>query len=185
MGIKQLLRWRDRSRFDDMVDQHHSAIYSYACWLTRCPARAEDLVQEVYVRAWKHLDQLEQEVCGRSWLITILRREHLRWLEKRSNGHDEMALDEEIAQDERYSDPYCADTELQRHQLQKAMLKLESGYLEPLLMQVLGGYSIGEIAESLALTESAVQSRLYRARLQLGQLLNQKEASTTPQRGAI
>jgi len=179
MGIQQLFRWRQRSRFDQLVDQHHSAIYSYACWLTRCPARAEDLVQEVYVRAWKHLDQLEQEVCGRSWLITILRREHLRWLEKLGNGHRETPLDEE------FCDPYCADTELQRHQLQKAMLQLESGYLEPLLMQVLGGYSIGEIAQTLELSESAVQTRLYRARLQLTQTLNQQESSPPSQQGAI
>ena len=60
---------------------------------------------------------------------------------------------------------------MQRYQLHKAILSLDDGYMEPLLMQILGGYSVEEIAQSLEMSESAVQSRLYRARQQLMQQL--------------
>ncbi len=165
MGIRELFSWRSRSRFETLVDQHHQPLYSYAVWLCGDHARAEDLVQEVFVRAWQHLNQLSCPEAGRSWLITILRREHLRWLDKQSNGHQELALDVE------HTDSYSAEHELQRYQLHRAILALEPGYMEPMLMQILGGYSIEEISAELALTESAVQSRLYRARQQLQQQL--------------
>ena len=167
MGIRQLFRWRtrSRSRFDALVDQHHQALYSYAVWLCKDAARAEDLTQEVFMRAWQNLDQLQHPEAGRSWLITILRREHLRWLDKQSNGHNELTLDTE------YSDHYDAEHEAQRYQLHRAILALEPGYMEPLLMQILGGYAVNEIATELAMSESAVQSRLYRARQQLIQQL--------------
>jgi len=165
MGIRELFSWRSRTRFDQLVEQHSKAIYSYAIWLCGDHGRAEDLVQEVFVRAWQHFNQLESVEAGRSWLITILRREHLRWLDKQSNGHNELTLELD------HSDGYSAEEEMQRYQLHKAILSLDDGYMEPLLMQILGGYSVEEIAQSLEMSESAVQSRLYRARQQLMQQL--------------
>jgi len=175
MGIRELFSWRPghRSRFDSLVDEHHQALYSYAVWLCQDRSRAEDLVQEVFVRAWQNIDQLRSQKAARSWLITILRREHLRWLDRQSNGHNETTFECE------HCDSYDADEELQRHQLRRAILALEPGYMEPLLMQTLGGYSIEEIAVELAISESAVQSRLYRARQQL---MKQLGRPPTPQR---
>ncbi len=165
MGIQQAVSRRHHSRFEQLVLEHSQAIYSHAWRLTRDHGRAEDLVQEVFLRAWQHLTQLRQPHSARSWLIAILRREHLRWLDKQGNGHAEQApLGDQAA-------PYSAEEALQQYQLRQAILQLPPGYLEPMLMQVLGGYSIHEIAQALALSESAVQSRLYRARNQLSMQL--------------
>ena len=174
MGIRELFNWRSRSRFETLVDRHHKPLYSYAVWLCGDRARAEDLVQEVFVRAWQHLNQLSCPEAARSWLISILRREHLRWLDKQGNGHNELTLEQE------HTDSYNAEQELQRHQLHRAILGLEPGYMEPILMQILGGYSVEEIARELSLSESAVQSRLYRARQQLMQQLNPAPQSASP-----
>ncbi|MBY4678072.1 sigma-70 family RNA polymerase sigma factor [Marinobacterium arenosum] len=172
MGILEIFRWRSRSRFEQLVEQHSAPIYSYAIWLTGDRCRAEDLVQEVFIRAWQHFNQLQEPKACRSWLLTILRREHLRWLAKQANGHNEVSLTREQA------DPTTLDEQLQRDQLQQAILALEPGYLEPILLQVLGGYSISEISGELGLSESAVQSRLYRARQQLLRQLAPNQKAT-------
>lgn len=56
--------------------------------------------------------------------------------------------------------------------LRKALLELEVKYREPLTLQVMMGLSITEIAEQLELSESAVMTRLFRAREKLKAKLN-------------
>jgi RNA polymerase sigma-70 factor (ECF subfamily) len=51
--------------------------------------------------------------------------------------------------------------------VRRAILALEDDYREPLVLQVLMGYSTGEIAEQLGLTQGAVLTRLFRARHKL------------------
>jgi RNA polymerase sigma-70 factor, ECF subfamily len=57
------------------------------------------------------------------------------------------------------------DSEL--HALRGAILKLPLEYREPLIMQVLGGFTTAEIAQELKLSSTAVLTRLFRARNKL------------------
>jgi len=61
--------------------------------------------------------------------------------------------------------PPGPDSEL--YTLRGAILKLPLEYREPLIMQVLGGFSTAEIAEELSLSSTAVLTRLFRARNKL------------------
>ncbi len=65
------------------------------------------------------------------------------------------------------------EDDLQRHQLQNAILQLEEDYREPILLQVIGGFSTNEISDILQLNDNTVSTRLYRARKQLKQQWNQ------------
>ncbi len=134
----------------------------FALWLARDRAVAEDVVQEAMLRAWKARRELAEAGAGRSWLLTIVRREHARLYErKRFELTDVDAL---IASD----DPQLAAADQQElGELRAAILRLADDYREPLVMQVLGGFSTQEIASELGLTQSAVLTRLFRARDQL------------------
>jgi RNA polymerase sigma-70 factor (ECF subfamily) len=61
----------------------------------------------------------------------------------------------------------AAETDAATLDLRAAILKLADEYREPLVMQVLGGFSTQEIAAALGLTQQAVLTRLFRARNQL------------------
>ncbi|MGZ5117962.1 MAG: sigma factor-like helix-turn-helix DNA-binding protein, partial [Burkholderiales bacterium] len=101
--------------------------------------------------------------AARSWLYTILRNEHARLYErKRIDVADGADLDS-IA-DPRLTD-LCSDLEMH-----EALHKLPGGYREPLLLQVLGGFSCEEIAEVMHLSSGAVMTRLSRARMELRRL---------------
>jgi RNA polymerase sigma-70 factor (ECF subfamily) len=97
----------------------------------------------------------------KAWLITILRREHARLFERKpmpSDDIDDLDLPDPQATPER-------STEESR--LRQAMASLEPKYREPLVLQVLGGFSCSEIAEQLGLGEAAVMTQLFRARQKL------------------
>jgi RNA polymerase sigma-70 factor (ECF subfamily) len=55
--------------------------------------------------------------------------------------------------------------------LRRALAGLSEDYREPLLLQVLGGFSCDEIADTLGISASAVMTRLFRARKQMRDLI--------------
>ena len=134
----------------------------FAQWLARDRAIAEDIVQEALLRAWRSRDALKDPSAARPWLLTIVRREHARLYERKRL--ELVSLDDasEIA-------PGAGTTESedQLFALRHAIMKLPIQYREPLVLQVLGGFSTEEIARELALSSTAVLTRLFRARNKL------------------
>jgi RNA polymerase sigma-70 factor (ECF subfamily) len=140
-----------RQRFDKLVAVFHQDMYRYAAWLSRDKAIAEDVVQEALLRAWKSLDSLREDGAAKQWLLTIVRRENARYFERRrletvdidSLSASQAALLAE-APDEELAD------------LREAIFGLDDDYREPLVLQVLMGYSTSEIAEMMGLKQGAV-----------------------------
>jgi RNA polymerase sigma-70 factor (ECF subfamily) len=137
----------------------------FALWLARDRQVAEDVVQEAMLRAWKSQNELSKADALRPWLLTIVRREHARLYErKRLPTTDIDAL---VALD----DPALAASGQQElEELRAAIMRLTDDYREPLVMQVLGGFSTSEIAAELGLTQPAVLTRLFRAREKLREI---------------
>lgn len=120
------------------------------------------------MRAWKALDSLREPRAARGWLVTILRREHARRFEgSRAEG---MSLDD--VDPERFAAFADADR-ADVLALRRALAELAADYREPLLLQVIGGYSCGEIGDMLGLTAGAVMTRLSRTRHKLRRCLGE------------
>lgn len=134
----------------------------FAHWLSRDRAIAEDIVQEALLRAWRSRDALKDQTAARAWLLTIVRREHARLYERKRL--EMVTLDDGI-EPEGMPSPPSPDNDLDS--LRASILKLPLEYREPLIMQVLGGFSTAEIAQELSLSSTAVLTRLFRARNKL------------------
>jgi RNA polymerase sigma-70 factor (ECF subfamily) len=134
----------------------------FAHWLARDRAIAEDIVQEALLRAWRSRDALKDQTAARAWLLTIVRREHARLYERKRL--ELVALDDAV-EPEGMPSPAGPDSDLDS--LRTSILKLPLEYREPLIMQVLGGFSTSEIAQELSLSSTAVLTRLFRARNKL------------------
>ena len=122
----------------------------------------EDIVQETFLRAWKSLDSLLEQSKAKSWLITILRRENARRFERK-----QLTLVD--IDDHQVEDDYIMDSEttMEQRMIRRQIMKLAPEYREPLLLQVVGGFSGEEIADMLELNKNTVMTRLFRARNQL------------------
>jgi RNA polymerase sigma-70 factor (ECF subfamily) len=151
-----------RDRFQALCQSLRPDLLRFAFWLSRDRAVAEDVVQETLLRAWKSQDSLKDEGAAKPWLLTIIRREYARTFERKR--FVTVDVDELIAREE----PMLAAAEEQElAELRAAIFKLPQEYREPLVLQVLMGYSTAEIAAELHLTGAAVLTRLFRARNRL------------------
>ena len=151
-----------RQRFDQIVAVFHMDMFRYAAWLSRDKSIAEDVVQEALLRAWKSLDALRDDAAAKQWLLTIVRRENARYFERRrleTVDIDNLTASQSALLAE------APNEEL--NDLREAIYRLEDDYREPLVLQVLMGYSTNEIAELMGLKQGAVLTRLHRARLKL------------------
>jgi len=123
--------------------------------MTGDPARAQELTQETFIRAYRALARGERWGNPRAWLYRVAsrlatdayrRRRLLQWL----------PLSE--------SDPALAPGVEDRVAVQAALDALPPKYRVPLLLYVYAGCTVAEVAQTLGLSESAVKMRLSRAR---------------------
>ena len=155
-------------RFNRLAGQYATDLYRYAMWICGNDALAKDLVQETFLRAWKALDKLKDSGAVKSWLITILRREYARTFERKVPKFSD--IDHVVVEDEREPVP---EDEMETRLLRREIASLAPKYREPLLMQVVMGYSCKEIAKELGVSKSAVMTQLFRAREQLKEKMQQ------------
>lgn len=159
-----------RARFDKLVGDYSKDVFRYAFWLCRDRSMAEELAQETFMRAWKAIDSLQDDSAAKSWLFTIVRRENARQYErKRLDLVDDVDFDRVGATREEY------DTSTEAFVLRRALAELPEEYREPLVLQVIGGYSTEEIADQLGIKAGAVMTRLFRARKKLREMLGERE----------
>lgn len=159
-----------KRRFDALARQYSDDLFRFGVWLCGDHALASDLVQETFMRAWKALDSLKDAGAAKSWLITILRREFARTFERKVPPITD--IDNVVVAEESEQTP---EDRTERDLLRTAMFELERKYGEPLILQTVMGMSIAEIAVQLELTESAVMTRVFRAREKLKERLQPSE----------
>jgi RNA polymerase sigma-70 factor (ECF subfamily) len=103
-------------------------------------------------------------------LYTILKNEFVR-------AYRTVPSRSPVARDEEALAAHCArGTSIEALRLREAIRRLPLGYREPLLLQVIGGFSCQEIADMLGLTLNAVMARVSRARRRLRGSLGQDGA---------
>jgi len=150
-------------RFEAMVRAFSGDLFRYALFLSRDRSQAEDLTQEAFLRAWRSLSSLREESKAKSWLFTTVRREYLRQFERFQPPLDEL-------DPERMPEP--RGNEAETMWLRRLIERLPMIYKEPLMLQVIGGFSGNEIAQMLDIPRATVNTRLFRARVHLRQLLD-------------
>ena len=141
---------------------YHQDMFRYAAWLSRDRTVAEDVVQESLLRAWKSLDSLRDGGAAKHWLLTIVRRENARHFERRrleTVDVDNLTPSQEAL--------LADQPDHEVDDMRDAIYRLDDDYREPLVLQVLMGYSTREIAELMGLKQGAGLTRLHRARLKL------------------
>lgn len=154
----------DDRRFEAIVRRYSSDLYRFAFWLCRNHWQAQDLVQECFACAWRARQSLRDEAAVKAWLFSILRNAHASTHQRKRLDLEDAELDElGVAAD---------DMGHERVELEECLRLLPDAYREPLMLQVLGGFSGKEIAEMMGISEQNVMTRLCRARQSLRRLAN-------------
>jgi len=166
-----------QQRFEALVRPHYAVLYRTAYRLTRSVHDAEDLVQEVCVRAYPRLDELAQLDNPRAWLTCVMQRVFIDSTRRYERSHVESL--ETTRQESLVSEaPGLAeqtDEAQKSRRLDQAWQRLDKDQRALLALHDIEGYSLAELTDMTGLKEGTLKSRLHRARVKLGKLLRHEE----------
>ena len=174
--LLEALKAGDRAEFARLVEIYSPYIYRLALKMLVNPQDAEDILQETFIKAFRYLKGFDGRSSISTWLYRVATNEALMFLRRK---HPELvSIDEPIETEEGEQEPleivdWCClpEEELMsaegRAYLDKAMTSLPYNLRVVFLLREIEGLSTQEVAEVLNLSESAVKTRLSRARFHL------------------
>lgn len=145
-----------------LYDEHAGALWRYVMRLTGDAARAEDVVQETLLRAWRHPRVFDDD--GRpikAWLFTVARNLVIDDRRSARFRHESGTPDVEVVADR--PGPDEVDGTLDRLLLSTAMSELSDDHRTVILRAYYHGHSVARIATELQIAEGTVKSRLHYA----------------------
>ncbi|MBI4607844.1 MAG: sigma-70 family RNA polymerase sigma factor [Candidatus Rokubacteria bacterium] len=161
-----------RKEFEDVALVHLDQLYHMALRLCRSPSRAEDLVQETYLRAFRHFDQFDPGTNCRAWLFAILHNTFVNRVKR--DSRELLELDEGSLDHAGASSPEVMATianpeeEFLKHVLDgdlvSALEAMPVTFQEAVLLADVEEFSYKEIAQILGVPVGTVMSRLHRGR---------------------
>jgi RNA polymerase sigma-70 factor (ECF subfamily) len=159
-----------RTSLEDLL-AHRESVFRICLGFSRNYAEAEDLAQDVYVRAYQNLDRLRNPLQAREWLLRIAKNACLdrlkidRGRERILKGSAPAGLSPALETEAE------ADDELIR--IKSAVRNLPAKLASVLILRAYGRLSYGEIGDALGLRPGTVMSRLNRARRRLAAALKE------------
>ncbi len=165
----QQARQGDEDAFRRLYEQTSGRVYALCLRMMKDEARARDLTQDTYVKAWEHLETYRGDSAFTTWLHTIATnaclvalRSHRR---RREDSMEQEEFDAMTARAE--SDP------VDRVALERAIAQLPDGARTVLLLHDIHGYRHDEIAEMTSTRPGTSKAHLHRARKLLRETLSQ------------
>lgn len=177
-------------RFETLLRPHFDALYAAARRMTLSSIDAEDLVQDVCLKAFTKLDELEKIEYQRAWLLKMLYHKFID--NQRANQRSPVDLAEtgvdssepdEIAHSE-FQPEKLVDREIRITRILMAMQRLSGDQCTLVALHDIEGLSIDELQKLTGLPAGTIKSRLHRTRAKLGRLLS-NDALMKPQLKAI
>ncbi len=152
--------------FRTLVEEHKRAIYFLALDLSGNHHDAEDLSQEVFIKAHRGLDSFRGDASVATWLRRITvntflnkrRKKALRFMQLFENGEEDLSEQSQFAS----PDSETAG-ELLRGHVTKALAKLSPSERSAFVLRHMNELAVKEIAASMDIADGTVKSLLFRA----------------------
>lgn len=169
-------RQGDFEAFGELVHMYSKFVYSISIKMVRDFHLAEDLSQEVFVKAWRYLKDLREPSTFSSWLTTLTRHHCLDYIRKRDRLKEEMAEPNTL---EKLTAASFMNSHTNGHEaLWEALETLDENARLVIILFFLTGYRVKEISQLLQITTRAVESRIRRAKEKLKEELFKEMANT-------
>jgi RNA polymerase sigma-70 factor, ECF subfamily len=177
----------DRRAFEPLVREHERRVYRVAFAVLGNAEDADEVVQDVFVRAFRHLSQFRGESRFTTWLTRIAVNEAIR---KRTARKDHVPLPQEGSAEAPFTPRRCESWQSDPEQLygkqeirrvvEGAVQSLPEIYREVFVLRDIEGFRAEEAAGVLGLSLPALKSRLLRARLMVREALSENLEKQSP-----
>jgi len=167
----------DPDAFAILMGRHYKAIYAVVARMADSRDDVEDIVQEVFIRAWDNIGAFRGECLFSTWLhriainyaITAVKR--LKRHRGPSLDDPESGLMEELRSDDSATPSALAERHERSRLVKEAILRLPEKHRTVVMMRYFGEQSCEEIARALSCPVGTVKSRLFYAYRKLGEEL--------------
>lgn len=164
-------RQGDTEAFGELYSEFETMVYNLALRMSGNPADAEDITQETFVRAYRHLKKFKGRSSLKTWIFRIalncsntrLRRRGRRLARQIDDGEAEL---ERTSDENRSPEDWMVATDLSAA-VRDGLTRLPGHYREAVLLRDFEGMSYAEIASVLGVRIGTVRSRIARGREQL------------------
>ena len=165
---------RDADAFGKLYDMYVDRVYRHLYYRVGNVADAEDLTQQVFLKAWQAIDRYKKTVSPfLAWLMTI---SHNLVVDFYRTKKDKTYLEAEVTADDSASSPeQVAEAHFDQRQLRRAILQLRGDEQQVILLRFVEGFRHAEIASSLGKSEGAIRVILHRALVKLRHILEKEK----------
>lgn len=173
----------DAKAFDELVIRYEGKMYGFLMRMCGCADRAQDVVQETFITAYRYLNGFRGDASFKTWLYRIASTSCMKNKRRRKNEPARhVSLDDLVPGEAEVKGltesawPITPAEELLNRELadhiQDSLLELPEKYRIVFVLRDMEGFSAEEAARTLKITVPAVKSRLHRARLFLRKKLS-------------
>ena len=186
-AIRRCLRG-EKDAFAHLVQRYQAQVLALCLRMTGSREDAADVAQQVFINAFRRLDQFDQNLPFRPWLMRIAANECIAFLRRRGRQPPQAGGEAlEALTDPGQSAPSLVDLAEDREQVRRAVDQLPDQYRTVVLLYYFQELSYTEIARQTGLSVGTVGTHLHRAKQLLRRLLSEKEVTSDephPQRRA-
>ncbi len=169
----------DQDAFAELVYTFQDPVYNLCYRMLGESGEAEDATQEAFLRAYLNIERYDTKRSFKTWVMSIASNHCIDRLRKRRMHY--VSLDDEptaaaLALSSKDLLPEQATLQNERSELfQDLLLQLDPDYRVAVILRYWYDYSYAEIAETMNTTESAIKSRLFRARKSLAEIIGETD----------
>jgi RNA polymerase sigma-70 factor, ECF subfamily len=154
----------DKDRFDKEIAPHTKHLRTACMRLTQNEFDADDLCQEVLIKAYTHIHQLQANTSPKAWLVRIARNMFINDYRKRSRNVEFEYLESDGEGDNEDIDKGTEDEPLYSENVSEAILALPDDCQNILLLSDVYGFSKKEISVMHGIPHGTARARLFKAR---------------------
>lgn len=162
--LKHMTEGIDRDAvLEELMLTYGRDVWNYAFFMTGKRETAEDIAQDVFIKAYQNLHTLRGESGARAWLLKITRNTALDYFKSAWYRRIRLPAILPLRETQMSAENEWLGSHRQR-EIWRTVMELPRKLRESLLLQVHHGLSMAEIAELLQVSEGTVKSRIHRAR---------------------
>jgi RNA polymerase sigma-70 factor (ECF subfamily) len=162
--------------FEVLYHQHAARIFTLASRMAGSPDEGEDLLQEIFLQAYRKLGSFKGEAALGTWLYRLALNHCLDFV--RSRQVKTRKLTDTLDDERRFEPAAPRETSIQRINLGRAIARLPEGCREAFILHEVEGFDHKEVGELLGIAEGTSKSQVFKARTKLRGMLAERRSGS-------
>jgi RNA polymerase sigma-70 factor, ECF subfamily len=158
--------------FETLYREHASRLYTLACRMAGSREDGEDLLQEIFLQAYRKLGSFKGDSTIGTWLYRLALNHCLDYV--RSRRAKMNKLTETLDAETSFEPTARRDTPIARMDLERAVERLPEGCREAFVLHDVEGFDHKEVADLLGIAEGTSKSQVFKARMKLRGFLGRR-----------